>query len=331
MIIVSTLILLTCSSLRHILFQSTAYDLAIFDNGIYLISQGKTPFVSLRGIHILGDHAAFILYAIAGLYKIYPSVYWLFSLQAIALSLGALPVWQLARHENLTKNLATVIAASYLLYPLIFNLNLFDFHPETLTLPAFFWALLAAKKNNIFAFSLALIFILSCRDALSLTIIAMGVWLILGERKIKLGVISLAIGTIWFIVAIKVIIPQFSGEQVAAVARYNFLGVSLQEIILNLFFKPQIVLSHLFTLNNLEYLLLLLCPLIWGLFPKYFSPLIGAFPILFLNFLTDNKEQKDILHQYSLPILPFLILVVIATLSVGQGWLQRPKYIILCH
>lgn len=329
MIIVSTLILLTCSSLRHILFQSTAYDLAIFDNGIYLISQGKTPFVSLRGIHILGDHAAFILYAIAGLYKIYPSVYWLFGLQAIALSLGALPVWQLARHENLNKNLATVIAASYLLYPLIFNLNLFDFHPETLTLPAFFWALLAAKKNNIFSFSLALIFILSCRDALSLTIIAMGVWLILGERKIKLGVISLAIGTIWFIVAIKVIIPQFSGEQVAAVARYNFLGVSLQEIILNLFFKPQIVLSHLFTLNNLEYLLLLLCPLIWGLFPKYFSPLIGAFPILFLNFLTDNKEQKDLLHQYSLPILPFLILVVIATLSVGQGWLQRPKYIIL--
>ncbi|MGP0128460.1 DUF2079 domain-containing protein [cyanobacterium endosymbiont of Epithemia clementina EcSB] len=329
MIIVSTLVLLTCSSLRHILFQSTAYDLAIFDNGIYLISQGKTPFVSLRGIHILGDHAAFILYAIAGLYKIYPSVYWLFGLQAIALSLGALPVWQLARYANLNSNLATVIAASYLLYPLIFNLNLFDFHPETLTLPAFFWALLAAKRNNTFAFSLALIFILSCRDALSLTVTAMGVWLILGERKIKFGVISLGVGIVWFVLATKVIIPQFSGEQVAAVARYSFLGVSLQEIVFNLFFQPQVVLNHLFTLNNLEYLLLLLCPLIWGLFPKYFAPLIGAFPILFLNLLTENKEQKDLLHQYSLPILPFLILVVIATLSAGQGWLQRPKYIIL--
>jgi uncharacterized membrane protein len=329
MIIVSTLILLTCSSLRHILFQSTAYDLAIFDNGIYLISQGKPPFVSFRGIHILGDHAAFILYAIAGLYKIYPSVYWLFGLQAIALSLGALPVWQLARYANLTPNLAIVIAVSYLLYPLIFNLNLFDFHPETLALPAFFWAFLFAKKNNIFAFSLALIFILSCRDALSLTITAMGIWLILGERKIKLGVISLGIGIIWFILATKVVIPQFSGEQVAAVARYNFLGVSLQEIILNLFLKPQIVLSHLFTLNNLEYLLLLLCPFIWGLFPKYLSPLIGAFPILFLNLLTENKEQKDLLHQYSLPILPFLILVVISALSVAKRWSQRPKYIIL--
>lgn len=329
MIIVSTLVLLTCSSLRHILFQSTAYDLAIFDNGIYLISQGKNPFVSFRGIHILGDHAAFILYVIAGLYKIYPSIYWLFGLQAIALSLGALPIWQLARDEYLRPNLATAITASYLLYPLIFNLNLFDFHPEVLTLPAFFWAFLAAKKNNIFTFSLLLIFILSCREALSLTITAMGVWLIVGEKKIKFGVISLGVGIIWFILATKVVIPQFSGEQVAAVARYDFLGVSLREIILNLFLKPQIVSSHLFTLNNLEYLFLLLSPLMWGLLTKKFYPLIGASPILFLNLLTENKEQKDLLHQYSLPILPFLILVVIATLSAKKSWLQKPKHIIL--
>ncbi len=329
MIIISSLILFICSSLRHILFKSTAYDLAIFDNGIYLISQGQTPFVSLRGIHILGDHAAFILYLIAGLYKIYPSVYWLFGLQAIALSLGALPVWQLAIQANLKPNLATAIASAYLLYPLIFNLNLFDFHPEVLTLSAFFWAVLAARNNNIWGFSLALIFILSCRDALSLTMAAMGVWLIIGEKKIKLGLISLIVGIFWFILATKVIIPQFSGEQVAAVARYGFLGESLPEIILNLFLKPGIVISHLFTLNNLEYLLLLLSPLIWGLFPQYFSPLIGAFPILFLNLLTENKEQKDLLHQYSLPILPFLILVVIATLAAGKGWLRRPKHIIL--
>lgn len=329
MIAISTLILFFSSSLRHLLFQSTAYDLAIFDNGIYLISQGQTPFVSLRGIHILGDHAAFILYLIAGLYKIYPSVYWLFGLQAIALSLGALPVWQLAQQAKLTENLAAAIAAAYLLYPLIFNLNLFDFHPEVLTLAAFFWAVLSARNNNIWGFSLALIFILSCRDALSLTIAAMGIWFILGEKKIKIGLISLGVGIIWFILATKVIIPQFSGEQVAAVARYGFLGGSLPEIVLNLFFKPGLVLSHLFTAANLEYLLLLLCPLIWGLFPQHFSPLIGAFPILFLNLLTENKEQKDLLHQYSLPILPFLILVVIATLAAGQGWLKRPRHIIL--
>jgi uncharacterized membrane protein len=75
MIGVSTLILLACSSLRHELFQSTASDLAIFDQAIYLISQGQPPISSLIGFHIIGDHASLIFYPLALLYKIYPSVY----------------------------------------------------------------------------------------------------------------------------------------------------------------------------------------------------------------------------------------------------------------
>ncbi|WP_425354774.1 DUF2079 domain-containing protein, partial [Limnoraphis robusta] len=65
MVIVSTIILFICSSLRHALFQSNAFDLGIFDNGIYLISQGQEPFVVFRGLHILGDHGAWILYPLA--------------------------------------------------------------------------------------------------------------------------------------------------------------------------------------------------------------------------------------------------------------------------
>lgn len=57
---VSTVILLLSSSLRHELFQSTAFDLGIFDQAIYLISQGQSPITTIQGFHILGDHAAFI-------------------------------------------------------------------------------------------------------------------------------------------------------------------------------------------------------------------------------------------------------------------------------
>lgn len=74
MIAVTALILFACSSLRHTLFQSTAYDLGIFDQAIYLISQGKEPITTIQGFHILGDHAAWIHYILALPYKIYPSV-----------------------------------------------------------------------------------------------------------------------------------------------------------------------------------------------------------------------------------------------------------------
>ena len=118
--IISSLILFACSSLRHFFFQSNAYDLGIFDNGIYLISQGKEPFVYFRGLHILGDHAAYILYIIALFYKLYPDIHWLFAIQAISLSLGALPTYQLSLQAGLKETQAQTLGFVYLLYPLIF-------------------------------------------------------------------------------------------------------------------------------------------------------------------------------------------------------------------
>jgi len=85
-----------CSALRHVLLQSSAFDLGIFDQAVYLISQGKTPISSFMGFYILGDHAALIFYPLALLYKIYPSVYWLFAVQAISLASGAIPTWYIA-------------------------------------------------------------------------------------------------------------------------------------------------------------------------------------------------------------------------------------------
>jgi len=96
MIAVSALILFIFSSLRHELFQSTALDLAAFDQWIYLASQGLPPISSFFGFHMIGDHAAFILYLIVPLYKIYPDVHWLFAVQAIALAIGCVPVYALS-------------------------------------------------------------------------------------------------------------------------------------------------------------------------------------------------------------------------------------------
>ena len=127
MIAISAFILFISSSLRHFLFHSTAFDLGIFDQAIYLISQGKEPITTIQGFHILGDHAAWIHYLLAIPYKIYPSVYWLFIVQSLALALGALPTWYLAIQAGLKESQAIAIATAYLLYPVVYNANLFDF------------------------------------------------------------------------------------------------------------------------------------------------------------------------------------------------------------
>lgn len=328
-IIVSALILLLASSLRHILFQSSTFDLAIFDQGVYLISQDQKPVSSIIGFHILGDHAAWILYPLALLYKLYPSVYWLFIVQAVALALPALPIWYLAIQAGLKASQAIAITVTYLLYPLVFNANLFDFHPEVIAVPLFLCAVLAARSAKIGWFCASIILILGCKAVLSLTIAAMGIWLIIFEKRRLCGVIALSAGVAWFFTATQLIIPQFSGAEAAAVERYSYLGDSVLEIAKNLVLQPGIILGTVFSWDNLGYLILVLVPVIWGISPQNLSPLVPIIPCLALNILADYQLQKDLIHQYSLPLLPFLILAVITTLSTGKGWLQNRRGIIL--
>ncbi|WP_233746195.1 DUF2079 domain-containing protein [Leptodesmis sichuanensis] len=325
-------LLLFCSSLRHALYQSTAWDLGIFDQAVYLISQGLPPISSLMGFHILGDHAAVIFYPLALLYKLYPDVHWLLLVQAIALSLGALPLVYLARLSGLSEKQAIAIAAAYLLYPLIFNVNLFDFHPDVIAVPALLWAVLSARLHRWVGFCLAVLLVLSCKAPLGLTVIAMGLWLLLFEKRRWQGAIAIILGLAWFLVATRFIIPHFGAEAAPLtrhLGRYSYLGTSFSDVVVNLLLKPWLLLGGLFTFDNLEYLVLLFLPVLWGLSWFTLTPLIGAIPPLMMNLLSTVQLQKDLIHQYSLPILPFLFLAVILTLAQGKGWIQNQRGIII--
>ncbi|MBC6435857.1 DUF2079 domain-containing protein [Nostoc sp. HG1] len=319
MIVVTTIVLFAASSARHALFHSTGYDLAIFDQAIYLISQNQTPFSSLMGINILGDHTAFIFYPLALLYKIYPDVHWLLLVQAVSLALGAWPSWSLARQAGLTEPKSIAIAAVYLLYPAVFNVNLFDFHPEVIALPAILAAILAARLDKILWFGAAIVLILSCKAVLSLTVVMMGVWLFFFEKTRRCGLIAIFLGAAWFLIATQAIVPYFNqGKQHAGVGRYQYLGNSVVEIAINLIIKPNLVASRIFSADTFGYLILLFLPVIWWLSPRHLSPLIGALPMLLMNILSDIEAQRDLIHQYSVPIFPFLLTVVISTLADRQ-------------
>ncbi|MEN9226721.1 MAG: DUF2079 domain-containing protein, partial [Thermostichus sp. DRC_bins_24] len=288
-----------------------------------------------RGIHILGDHAAFILYPIALLYRIVPSVYWLFGLQSLALSLGSLPVCYLALQAGLRRGNALLIAGAYLVYPAIFNANLFDFHPEVLAVPLFLAAVFFIRAGWMGVFCLCLIGILGCKAVLALTVVAFGGWLLIWERS-RLqegfqqrcqvaGWIAVAVGSLWFVVATFWIIPQFSGGEPAAVSHYRHLGESVIEIAQNLVLRPMLILGQVFSLDTLFYGFLLIVPLAWGLSWRHWDPLFPALPTLALNILSSNPAYRDLVHHYALPIIPFLVLTVIESFRVNRAWIPLSK------
>lgn len=256
----------------------------------------------------------------------------MFAVQAFALALGALPTWYLAHQAGLKESQAITMATVYLLYPLVFNINLFDFHPDVMAVPALLGAVLAARGGYIWWFCFSILIMLGCKAVLSLTVGAMGIWLFFFEKRRLYGAISIISGIAWFSIATKGIIPFFGTEAALIerhIGKYSYLGNSFPEIAINLLFKPGIILEKLFSLDNLGYLILLLVPVIWGFSLQGIAPLISAIPCLAMNLLADYQPQKDLIHQYSLPVLPFLLLIVISNLAAGRGLLQNKRAIIL--
>jgi uncharacterized membrane protein len=329
MIAAASLLFFAVSSLRHYLFRSGGLDLGFFDQAIYLISQGRPPISSFLNFHVLSDHAAVILYPLAVVYKIWPDPHALLLVQAVTLASGAWPVWRLAEDLGLTAKQSLALAAAYVMYPLVLTTNIFDFHPEIFAIPGLLWAIIAARENRKLLFIFGVCLTLACKEVLSLTVVAMGVWLLVFEKRRFFGAFAVAAGVVWFVFATQVLIPHFAaGKQPSGLAFYRYLGRSLPEVVANLFLKPNLVLSHLLSVSSVMYVLVLAVPLIWGLTPRTMAPLLAAAPAVFLNLISDNPGPRSPFYQYSVPVIPFLFMSVMLAVASGKSRIRSPRAIV---
>ena len=326
----------SASSLRHFWFQSSSWDLGIFDQAIYLISQGENPFSTLLGFHILGDHGALVLYPIGYLSKIFNSTYFLFFLQGIALSSSIFPLEKLSKFNKLNKNLVRASFLSFLMYPVIFNISIFDFHPEVLALPLILDVFVSFKINNIYPLRklfLKIFFILTCKITNSFLIFGLGIWLII-KRFYQLGLSIVIIALLWFYFIGTKLIPYFGGENSNIIRQAGKFGIERELLTwdINSIFTVIIrLLMQLFNISNLEYLLFLILPVVYLLMHrdrlKILTNLIPFSPLLFLNLVSNISPMKDLVHQYSLFIVPFLSVSVIETIgSSCTGLVQYPLW-----
>lgn len=163
------------AALKHALLQSTAGDLGIFDQVAWLMSQGLQPHSTLNaGRHHMGDHGAWAFYAITPLYWLAPSVQWLFLTQALGLILTAVPLWYLGVQAGLKPRMRWLICGLWWLQPVVFNVNLFDFHPETWAMPLLPLAIWANRGERLWLWITLLFLAMGCKDTLSFIVVGVG-------------------------------------------------------------------------------------------------------------------------------------------------------------
>ena len=137
---------------------TSAYDLGLYDQGVWLLSRFKAPFVTLMGRNMFGDHASLILILLAPLYWLFPGSETLLVVQSMAIAAGSIPLYLYARRRLNNDWLAVMAGMCWLLHPAVSGSNFENFHPDSmlgLFVPLALYAALESKWR-LYIFSVIL-------------------------------------------------------------------------------------------------------------------------------------------------------------------------------
>jgi uncharacterized membrane protein len=257
-----------------------------------------------------GDHLSPIVYLFVPFFWVAPGPAVLLVGQSIALALGALAVFAIARLRLSDERMAAAFAILYLLNPSLQGINVRDFHAAALAIPLLLAAVFFAETCRWWLLASALVLVLMCREDAALAVAGLGAWLALGRRRFILGGAVLVSAIALLAVEVRWIIPHYRGEPYPHLARYAHLGDSLGGIVAGLLLHPLAALRTLLTGRRLEYALAMLAP--FGFLPVVGGgDLVGALPALAQDLLGSDPVLYNYRTQYQAFVLPFLVLAAV--------------------
>jgi uncharacterized membrane protein len=298
------------SILRHHAFRTGRFDLGNMTQAVWATAHGHPLLVtSVEGGQFirLGAHADPILVLFAPLWWLWPSPELLLAVQAVAVALGALPLYALARKHLGSERAALAFAVAYLVYPPVEWLTLNEFHPVALALPLLLAAWWYLDEDRLLPFALCAVLAASTKEEVALVVAFMGLWYALTRGRQRAGAAVLVGGLAWTALALKLVIPHFSpGGTSSFYARYGAVGGTPGGIARTAFAHPLRILRVAFERRDLAYLAALAVPLgfLFALAPL---AALAALPELALNVLSSTKTQSSIEFHYTAALLPPLL------------------------
>lgn len=231
--------------LRFNLLGAQAFDLGIFQQGVWLLANGYSPFVTVRGWHLFADHFSPILFIFIPFYRIWAHPFWFFLAQTIALALGTIPVYRLAFRNTGNERYALLLSLAYLLHPAACTMLFFDFHPVLLSIPFVLWAIDALDENRPIPFAIASFFALLCREDVAISIFCLSLYALLVRRKVWGGAMVI-VSVLLFLLATKAMAFLSGEERTAYLSLYSRWGNTPLQIVLGILTHPLDALKSLF-------------------------------------------------------------------------------------
>lgn len=313
MILLYILVLGTYSCMRHRWYYSQAYDLAIFEQSIWNTIHGNMMYNTFEMNNHLAVHMSPILFLLVPFYFVFRTPYTLIILQTVMLSLGAIPLYFLAK-KLFDKRTGLVFAFAYLMYHSVHNINRFDFHPVSFAVPFLLFALYYIETDRLKPAGVFLFLAAMCKENVVLAVLFVGLYAIIFKKKHLFGILVSVLSLGWFLLSVKVIMPALGGDVFVAAEKYEQFGDNAIEIIKNIILNPRIVIVTIFKEAKLRYLFWLFSPVFF--LPLFYMPgLFLLIPGLAQNLLTDSSDLYSSLFQYDSILIPFIFMGSILSLN----------------
>jgi len=278
--------------------------------------------------NFLGAHIALNLLFVVPFYWFFHSPITLLIFQSAILSLGAFPLYLLARILLKNNVIASLFSFLYLLSVPLHGANLFEFHEEIFAPVFLLFSFYFIEKDNSIGTIISLVFVIITKENLGPITSFIGLYLIFYKKKYYLGGVIFLLSIIYTLTALNLILPYFGNGKLALGVVYHTIGLDkgILEAISKVIKHPVEIIDFVFTPKKITYVFMQFGLL---LFLPVFSKgrqfiLIPGFLIILLS---DQSGMSSIYTQNICSVTPILFYLSIYGYITLQKKLSGIKFV----
>ena len=299
----------------------TGVDTAVYDQILWLLAHGETPFSTVLTRPFLGGHFEPSVVLLTPLHWLDLGVPGMFAVQSIGLALAAPALYALARTVGAEPRFAAIPAFLWLLCPWVASVNLFEFRPDVFGPALLALAATAALQGRHVVLAVAVLLALGLKEDAALVYLMLGAVLALEGRR-RVGAVLAAVSVVWFVGASLAL--RASSDSLDAFGRRfaGDRGDSLSGAMVWAASHPLETAGDIWSQSALGLIALLLSTGGLALLaPKW---LLLAVPSVAYNALSAYEPQHDLVHHYHLGTTTGLFVAaavgVSRLASLGRRW-----------
>ena len=303
--------------LRHVRFWTYGFDLGIYDQGIWLLSRLREPFVTIKGLNLFGHHMNPILVLFVPFYWLGAGPLFLLVVQVAAQASGAVAIYLLGRDRVGDRWLALVLAGVLLLNPTYQFLTWEFFHPDALAIAPVLFAYWAARTERWRVFGVAAVVAVLCKEDVALVVAGIGLlaWFRTGRRAALVAAVA-SFG--WFLLSTRVLMRlALGGRDPFYDSYFPELGRNAAGVVRTVLTRPWKVLDLARRRDRLAYYWAMLAPF-GGFLPLVAveTTVLVAGPLLAVAVLTSDPYTRDPRYHYSAMVVAGLAVATVEGVAI---------------